>query len=238
VFIYLLTLQNTFHCPYYKNTSAIGERQWKSNPSIHNTLDTILSGDGVIINEVRCGNWTYWNSYRSLATSTYNCFLNSRILQITTAHTLLSRLSLHSSSGNGFQQRTFPILWVPDLSTASVTSLSQQQLLYRSSPVNHSCQSQSSITTDGQSASVLVTHHRPATNVSPSFFNYFRQLRICWCGAPSLTRSQVCSFQFLLDIANAAFLRSEFHGTHERMLLSLLFRLPLPGVPGFCIYFP
>jgi hypothetical protein len=42
----------------------------------------------------------------------------------------------------------------------------------------------------------------------------FRQLRVCWCGAPSLTRSLVCNFQFLLGIANAAFLRSESHGTH------------------------
>jgi hypothetical protein len=31
-----------------------------------------------------------------------------------------------------------------------------------------------------------------------SSFNYFRQLWVYWCGAPTLTRSRVCSFQFLL----------------------------------------
>jgi hypothetical protein len=66
----------------------------------------------------------------------------------------------------------------------------------------------------------------------------FRQLRVCWCGAASLTRSRVCSFQILLDIANAAFLRSESHGTHEHILLSLFLRLPHPGGQGSCIYFP
>jgi hypothetical protein len=51
-------------------------------------------------------------------------------------------------------------------------------------------------------------------------------------------RSRVCSFQFLLDIASAAFLRSESHGTYEHILLSLLSRLPQPAEPGSYIYFP
>jgi hypothetical protein len=53
---------------------------------------------------------------------------------------------------------------------------------------------------------------------SPSFFNYFRQLRVCWCGAPSLRRGRVCSFQLLLGIASAVFLGSESHWTHEHYL--------------------
>jgi hypothetical protein len=61
----------------------------------------------------------------------------------------------------------------------------------------------------------------------------FRQLRICLCGAPSLTRSRVCSFQFFLGIASAAFLRSESHGTHEHSLLSLV--LGLPQQPGLSV---
>jgi hypothetical protein len=65
-----------------------------------------------------------------------------------------------------------------------------------------------------------------------------RQFRICWCGALSLTRSQVCTFQFLPGITSAAFLRSESHGTHGHILLSLFLRLPQPGGPGSCIYFP
>jgi hypothetical protein len=33
------------------------------------------------------------------------------------------------------------------------------------------------------------------------------------------------------------FLRSEFHGTHKYVLLSIFLRLPQPGGPGSCIYF-
>jgi hypothetical protein len=39
-----------------------------------------------------------------------------------------------------------------------------------------------------------------------SLWLFFRQFRVSWCGAPSLTRSRVCSFQFLPGIASAAFL--------------------------------
>jgi hypothetical protein len=56
----------------------------------------------------------------------------------------------------------------------------------------------------GQSVLVSGTHLGPAINFPPSLFSYFRQLWVCWCGAPSLTRSQVCSFQFLPDISSAA----------------------------------
>jgi hypothetical protein len=42
----------------------------------------------------------------------------------------------------------------------------------------------------------------------------FRLFRVCWCGAPSLTRSRVCTFQFLPGIASSASLRSVFHWTH------------------------
>jgi hypothetical protein len=87
----------------------------------------------------------------------------------------------------------------------------------------------------GQFILMCGTHLGPATNLS---LIIFRQLRVCWCGAPSLTRSRVCSFQFLLSIASAAFLWSESHGTREHILLSLFLRLPQPGAPCSCIYFP
>jgi hypothetical protein len=63
-----------------------------------------------------------------------------------------------------------------------------------------------------------------------------RQLRVSSCGASSLTRRRVCSFQFLLGIASADFLTSESHATF--MVLCLFFTLPHPGGPGSCIYFP
>jgi hypothetical protein len=75
------------------------------------------------------------------------------------------------------------------------------------------------------------THLGAATNFSFLSLILFRQLWVCWCGAPSLMRSRICSFQFLPGIASAAFLISESHGSHEHILLSLFFRLPQPGGP-------
>jgi hypothetical protein len=89
----------------------------------------------------------------------------------------------------------------------------------------------------GHSVLVSGTHLGPATNFPLFSLLIFRQLLVCWCGAPSLTRSRVCSFQYLLGIAIAVFLRSESHGTHEH-ILSLRLRFPQPGGPGSCIYFP
>jgi hypothetical protein len=81
------------------------------------------------------------------------------------------------------------------------------------------------------------THLGPTTNFSPSLFIYFLNC----CGfvdmGPPLSRSRVCSFQFLPGIASATFLRSESHRTHKHILLSLFLRLPKPGGPGSCIYF-
>jgi hypothetical protein len=47
-----------------------------------------------------------------------------------------------------------------------------------------------------------------------------RQLRVCWCGALSLTRGRVCRLQFLLALASAVILGSETHGTRNHTLLS------------------
>jgi hypothetical protein len=102
-------------------------------------------------------------------------------------------------------------------------------------------QSQSYITTDGQPAS-LSWCQKPIWEPRPIFpllsLITFRQLRVCWCRSPSLTRSRVCSFQFLLSIASSAFLRFEFHGTQQHILLPLFLRIPQAGGPGSCIYFP
>jgi hypothetical protein len=93
-------------------------------------------------------------------------------------------------------------------------------------------QSQSYITTDSQSASLSwcqapICYPRPVVPILSLII--FGQLRVCWCEAPSLTRSRVCTFQFLPSIVNAAFLRSESHGTHDHILLSLFLRLLQPG---------
>jgi hypothetical protein len=64
------------------------------------------------------------------------------------------------------------------------------------------------ITTDRQSAS-LSWCQAPICDPRPNFPLFsliiFKQSRVCWCGAPSLTRSRVCSFQFLPGIVSALF---------------------------------
>jgi hypothetical protein len=56
-------------------------------------------------------------------------------------------------------------------------------------------ESESYITADGQSASVSGAYDH--------IFITARQLRVCWCGALSLTRGRVCRLQLLLVLATA-----------------------------------
>jgi hypothetical protein len=51
-------------------------------------------------------------------------------------------------------------------------------------------------------------------------FITIRQLRVCWCGALSLTRERVCHLQLLLVLASAVILVSESSGTLDQILLS------------------
>jgi hypothetical protein len=51
-------------------------------------------------------------------------------------------------------------------------------------------------------------------------FIIVRQLRICLCGALSLTRERVCRLPLLLALASAVIFRSEFRGTCNQILLS------------------
>jgi hypothetical protein len=46
-----------------------------------------------------------------------------------------------------------------------------------------------------------------------------RQLRVCWCGAPSLTTERICRLLLLLVLASVAILGSESRGTHAHVLL-------------------
>jgi hypothetical protein len=47
-----------------------------------------------------------------------------------------------------------------------------------------------------------------------------RQLRVCWCGALSLTRELVCRFQLLLVLSSAVILGSKSSGIRDHILLS------------------
>jgi hypothetical protein len=53
-----------------------------------------------------------------------------------------------------------------------------------------------------------------------------RQLRVCWCGALSLTRGQVCRLQLLLALASAVILGSESLETRDHILLSQIRDFP------------
>jgi hypothetical protein len=99
-------------------------------------------------------------------------------------------------------------------------------------------QSQSYITTDSQSASLswcqaLIWDPRPIF-LFPSIF--FRQLRVCYFMAPSLTRRKVCNLMLLLILVSTVPLWSDPHETQNHILLSQLLRLPQPGGSGPRIY--
>jgi hypothetical protein len=53
-----------------------------------------------------------------------------------------------------------------------------------------------------------------------------RQLQACWCGALSLTRGRVCSFQLMLAIASTVIRGSESCGTRDHILLSQIRDFP------------
>jgi hypothetical protein len=61
---------------------------------------------------------------------------------------------------------------------------------------------------------------KPQSGAQEQKFVTVTQLRICWCGEPSLTRRWVSRLQFLLVLASAVILRTESRGTHYHILLS------------------
>jgi hypothetical protein len=64
------------------------------------------------------------------------------------------------------------------------------------------------------------------TGAYDQIFISARQLRVCWCGALSLTREQVCPLQLLLVFASTVILRSTSHGTRDHILLSQIRNSP------------
>jgi hypothetical protein len=95
------------------------------------------------------------------------------------------------------------------------------------------CQNHSYITTDGQSAS-LSWCQAPIWVTRPDFY-YVRQLRVCRCGASSLTGRRVCRLQLLVYLTSAVILGSESRGSRGHILLSQIrdSRNPEGQVPVF-----
>jgi hypothetical protein len=101
-------------------------------------------------------------------------------------------------------------------------------------------QSQSYITTDSQSASPSWCQ-APIWHPWPIFLSveiFFRQLRVWYFVALSLTRGRVYNLLSLLVLASAVPLGSESRGTQDHISLSQFLRLPQPGGPVPRIYIP
>jgi hypothetical protein len=94
----------------------------------------------------------------------------------------------------------------------------------------HWTESESHITTDGQSAS-LSWNKAPIWAydqivISARNTEYVWQLRSWFRGAPSLMRERVCLLYVLLALASAVFLGSETLGTRDHILLSQIWDFP------------
>jgi hypothetical protein len=148
-------------------------------------------------------------------------------------------------SRSGFQRRTFPFLWVPELSPVSATSFSQQQLTTAESQQPFDClanqpteinstdwltdwlswaESESYVTTDVQTAS-LSWNKAPSESYDHIFIIVW-QLRVCWFRAPSLTRGRVCRLQLQLALASAVIFGLQSRRTRRHILLSHIWDFP------------
>jgi hypothetical protein len=91
-------------------------------------------------------------------------------------------------------------------------------------------QSQNYITTDGQPAS-LSWNKAPIWGLRPDLL-HVSQLRVCSCGALSLTRGRFCRLQLLLALARAIIFGSESRGTRDHILLSQIWDFPFRRLLG------
>jgi hypothetical protein len=110
-------------------------------------------------------------------------------------------------------------VWLTNLSVISNWSLLLLWFLY-----TPWIESESYVTTDGQPAS-LSWKKAPIWGLR-SDLCYVWQLRVCWFGAPSLTRGRVCPLRLLLALASAVIFGSESRGTRDHILLSQIRDFP------------
>jgi hypothetical protein len=78
---------------------------------------------------------------------------------------------------------------------------------------------------------VLLCVRHPSWTRDQFFFLleiFFRQLRVCYFVAPSLTRGRACNLLLLVVLASAVLLRSESRGTQGHILLPTFLWLPQP----------
>jgi hypothetical protein len=94
----------------------------------------------------------------------------------------------------------------------------------RNYKASQQAESESHVTTDGQSTS-LSWNKAPIWVLRPDFY-FSLTVAFCWCGAPSVTRGRVCRLQLLLVLASAVILGSEFRGSRDHILLSQIRDFP------------
>jgi hypothetical protein len=78
---------------------------------------------------------------------------------------------------------------------------------------------------------------KPPSGAYDQIFITVRRLRVCWYGAPSLTRERVCLLQLLRFRQRSHSQVRVPRGSWPHFTVSVL-RLPQPGEPGPCIYIP
>jgi hypothetical protein len=83
-----------------------------------------------------------------------------------------------------------------------------------------------SLTSRVEASRVLYYDRRSVNQVYDKIFITVRHLRVCWCGALSLTRGRVCHLQLLLALASAVILGSQSSETRDHILMSQI-RTPL-----------
>jgi hypothetical protein len=130
------------------------------------------------------------------------------------AQVVAGLLNSHSSSVSIVDSQLH--LWPPNYNWTPLTTIRHPWLLLSN--------------WKSQSVSMLCYDRRPSRRVSPDVkhpsraqdktFITVRQLWVCCCGVPSLTRGRVCRLQLLLVLASAVILGSESRGTHGHNLLS------------------
>jgi hypothetical protein len=162
-------------------------------------------------------------------------------LQNVTTNNYDSLTELHTAKGivitahTGYSQFSLAVAWL-QFSTTDVPLHLGSRCIPCLSYHLHTSQNCISHLTQQQLKSKLSYDRRSVgqsisvSGAQDQIFVTVRELRVCWCGALSLTRGRVCPLQLLLALARAVIFGSESHGIHDHILLSQI--LDSPNLEG------
>jgi hypothetical protein len=180
-------------------------------------MEWLQTGFGLVIVFIEHLQNVTTNNYDSLTE------IHTPKITVTTAH-IKSCRSLAAVAWYRIPTADFPLLRVLELSTASATNFSIfiTATLKWLNEIQSQSQSQSYLTTDGQSAS-LSWYPAAIWGPRPGFY-YCQRIENL------LTRGRVCHLQLLLVLVSAVILGSEYRGTHYYILMAQI--LDLPSLEG------